>query len=88
MKLSELRAKGFRNLAETVYEPGEGVNVIFGENAQGKTNLLEAIWLMSGLKSFRGAKDQELIAFGALFAKLKATYENAVRFYRLREEDQ
>ncbi len=79
MKLNELRAKGFRNLAETVYEPGEGVNVIFGENAQGKTNLLEAIWLMSGLKSFRGAKDQELIAFGAPFAKLKATYENAVR---------
>ena len=33
MKLNELRLKGFRNLAETVYTPGEGVNVIYGENA-------------------------------------------------------
>ena len=79
MRLNELRLKGFRNLAETVYTPGEGVNVIYGENAQGKTNLLEAIWLFSGMRSFRGAKDQELIAFGAPFAKLKADFTNETR---------
>ena len=79
MRLNELRLKGFRNLAETVYTPGEGVNVIYGENAQGKTNLLEAVWLFSGMRSFRGAKDQELIAFGAPFAKLKASFSNETR---------
>ena len=39
------------------------VNVIYGNNAQGKTNLLEAIWLFSGGHSFRGSKDTELINF-------------------------
>ena len=79
MTLSELRFKDFRNLEEGVYTPGPGVNVIFGENAQGKTNLLEAIWLFSGMKSFRGAKDQELIGFEKPFARLKAVYTNNVR---------
>ena len=41
------------------------MNVIFGENAQGKTNLLEAIWLFTGAKSFRGAKDSAFIKLGA-----------------------
>ena len=44
--------------------PCESVNIIYGDNAQGKTNLLEAVWLLSGAKSFRGAKDADLIRFG------------------------
>ncbi len=40
--------------------PCQGVNVIYGDNAQGKTNLLEALWLFTGGHSFRGAKDGEL----------------------------
>ena len=47
---------------------------LYGENAQGKTNLVEAIWLFSGMKSFRGAKDQELINHGQDFAKLELKY--------------
>lgn len=43
--------------------PQDGINIIFGENAQGKTNVLEAIWLFTGGRSFRGAKDAELVAF-------------------------
>ena len=46
------------------FSPGENVNVIYGENAQGKTNLIEAIWLFTGTRSFRKANDKELIAFG------------------------
>lgn len=65
MQVSHLAFEGFRNLKTGTYEPGPGVNVIVGENAQGKTNLLEAIWLFTGTKSFRAAKDSELIAFGA-----------------------
>lgn len=39
--------------------------MICGDNAQGKTNLLEAVWLFTGGRSFRGARDQELIAFSS-----------------------
>lgn len=53
-------AQGFRNLAEEEIFPCEEVNVIYGGNAQGKTNLLEGIWLFTGGHSFRGAKDAEL----------------------------
>ena len=59
--------------------PCEGVNVVYGENAQGKTNVMEAIWLFSGMKSFRGAKDAELIAHGKEFAKLNLRFCNSVR---------
>lgn len=55
-----MRTEGFRNLEAGTVEPCEGVNVIWGDNAQGKTNLLEALWLFTGGRSFRGAKDSEL----------------------------
>ena len=65
MQVTRLTFDGFRNLEAGEWEPYNGVNVILGENAQGKTNLLEAVWLFTGGKSFRGAKDSELVAFGA-----------------------
>lgn len=52
--------RDFRNFAEEEIFPCEEVNVIYGSNAQGKTNLLEGIWLFTGGHSFRGAKDTEL----------------------------
>lgn len=52
----------------------EGTNVIYGNNAQGKTNLIEAIWLFTGAKSFRSAKDSEMVAFGAGNARLKLDF--------------
>ena len=64
MRVNRLELTHYRNLSPTVLEPGPGVNVIWGENAQGKTNLLEAVWLFTGGKSFRGARDSELTAFG------------------------
>lgn len=63
MKVLSLNLKNFRNIKELQIFPDEGMNVICGENAQGKTNLLEAIWLFTGAKSFRGCKDEELIRF-------------------------
>lgn len=53
-------ARDFRNLEEEEIFPCEEVNVIYGSNAQGKTNLLEGMWLFTGGHSFRGAKDNEL----------------------------
>ena len=56
-----------------------GINLILGENAQGKTNLLEAIVYLSAGRSFRTRKEQELIRFGADFAELQAEVENRER---------
>lgn len=60
MHVLRLATENFRNLADGELFPCEGVNVIYGGNAQGKTNLLEGLWLFTGGHSFRGAKDSEL----------------------------
>ena len=64
MKLRRLKTENFRNLAAVDLVPGPGVNVIYGENAQGKTNLIEAIYLLTGQKSFRAAKESDYLRFG------------------------
>lgn len=69
MLVKRLMLNNFRNLEEIEIQPAEGVNVIFGENAQGKTNLLESIWLFTGCKSFRCRRDREMVGFDAPFAK-------------------
>lgn len=65
MKVVSLKFYDFRNLKDNIIYPAEGINVIYGDNAQGKTNLLEAIWLFSGGHSFRGSKENELIKIGS-----------------------
>ena len=70
MFVRKLSYQGFRNLHPGCFEPCEGVNILYGENAQGKTNLLEACWLFTGSRSFRGAKDSELVGFDAEAATL------------------
>ncbi len=64
MIILNLECKNFRNLENVYIEPCENMNVICGENAQGKTNLIEAIWLFTGAKSFRGSKDINFLKFG------------------------
>ena len=61
MQVKRLVLHQFRNIEELSIEPHSGVNVIHGRNAQGKTNVLEALYLSATLKSFRGAKNAELI---------------------------
>lgn len=79
MKLERIELTNFRNIESMELEAVPGVNVIHGENAQGKTNLTEAIWLFTGAKSFRGAKDRELIRFGADSCKSKICFSSALR---------
>ncbi len=64
MKVLSLECKNFRNIENIKIEPCEEMNVICGENAQGKTNIIEAIWLFTGAKSFRTNKDDTFIKFG------------------------
>ena len=70
MKAKKIKGRDFRNLLPFEVEFSPGMNVIYGNNAQGKTNFIEALWLFTGAKSFRGAKDSELVAFGQKDAEL------------------
>ena len=70
MQLSELTLRNFRNYEEVSLCFDAGVNLIVGRNAQGKTNLLEAISYLGSGKSFRAQKTSEMVRFGAEFADL------------------
>ena len=61
MRLLSLEVQNYRNIASASLTPGRELTVICGNNGQGKTNLLEAIWLLTGGKSFRGGKDADLV---------------------------
>ena len=58
MKVTSVEYKNYRNLEDGFLVPCDGVNVIYGDNAQGKTNLIEALWLFCGGHSFRTSKGE------------------------------
>ncbi|MBO5009697.1 MAG: DNA replication/repair protein RecF [Clostridia bacterium] len=64
MRVKKIRVKNFRNIEECDIDFSDGVNLLYGNNAQGKTNIVEAIYIFSRGKSFRGRDDSELIRFG------------------------
>lgn len=74
MNVTHLEVKNFRNIERTTIEPCDAVNIIYGENAQGKTNLLESIWLFTGCRSFRSSKDSELVNFNSPKALLNMDF--------------
>ncbi|SYX08927.1 DNA replication and repair protein recF,recombination protein F,Recombinational DNA repair ATPase (RecF pathway),DNA replication and repair protein RecF,RecF/RecN/SMC N terminal domain [Chlamydia poikilotherma] len=75
MKIISLRLKNFRNYKETEIAFSPDMNYIFGENAQGKTNLLEALYVLSLGRSFRTAHLTEAIFFGSPYFFLEMTFE-------------
>ena len=75
MRLDRLTVQEFRNLRAATLAPAPRLTVLCGPNGQGKTNLLESIWLLTGGKSFRGAKDAELIRRGQEFAVVEGAFE-------------
>lgn len=64
MLLSALAAENFRNLETFRFEPNPRFNLFEGRNGQGKTNLLEAVYMLAAFRSPRDAKSQELVRFG------------------------
>lgn len=70
MHIKELQLKNYRNYSGLNLDFDANINVIIGENAQGKTNLLEAIYLLAFTKSYRTANDRELIKWNSEFAKV------------------
>ena len=73
MNLKTLSLRSFRNYEEVTVDFEPGVNLIVGDNAQGKTNLLEAISYLGSGKSFRAQRTSEMIRFGADFAEIQGT---------------
>ncbi len=76
MRLNALEIQDFRNIEQAGFLPHPELTVIAGENGQGKTNLLEAVFLLTGSKSFRAAKDLELVRRGELCGQLLGQAEH------------
>ena len=75
MRLTRLALRNFRNLGSQELEiPAAGVAIV-GDNAQGKSNLLEAIYYLETFRSFRGARDEQLVAFGEGVFRVAGTLE-------------
>ncbi len=72
MRIDRIALNGFRNYDFETAQLSPGTNVIYGENAQGKTNLLEAVYMLAAGKSFRTRFDRELIGFGCDRAEILA----------------
>ncbi len=76
MIINDISFYNFRNLYDKKIEFDSKKNVLCGENAQGKTNIVEAIWLFTGFKSFRGSKDTEFIKKDKEKAKTEISFTN------------
>ena len=79
MYVTSLEFENYRNLTRDVIYPQRDINVICGENAQGKTNLIECLWLFTGGRSFRGSKDNDLVRFGEKTARIKLCFYSSGR---------
>jgi len=84
MILSEIVLQDFRNYRNLALEFDPGVNLIVGDNAQGKTNLLEAVAYLGSGKSFRTQRTAELVRLGADFAEISGSVFSQERSQYLR----
>ena len=76
MKIDTLQLRNFRNYQEIVLSPHEGVNLFFGQNGSGKTNLLEAIHYCALGKSHRVSNDSSVVRIGETSAAISLTVRN------------
>ena len=72
MYISSLELADFRNIASLHMEFSQGTNILYGENAQGKTNILESMYMLSTTKSHRGVRDRDMIRFGVEEAHIRS----------------
>ena len=84
MRLNDIQLRDFRNYVNLQLDFDPGVNLIVGDNAQGKTNLLEAISYLGSGKSFRAQRTGEMVRFGADFADIEGNVFSQDRNQTLR----
>ncbi len=83
MKINSLDLQNFRNYDMLHIEFDKETNIIYGDNAQGKTNILEAVYVSATTKSHRGSKDREMISFNEEESHIKAVVEKKGTPYRI-----
>jgi DNA replication and repair protein RecF len=76
MEVQSINIEKFRNIDKINFLPNSRINVIYGENGQGKTNILETIYLVGNLKSFRGGLNNDLVKEGTQSSSIKAVVGN------------
>ena len=86
MWINKINLINFRNYENEIIELNKNLNVFFGENAQGKTNIIEGIFLCSMGKSFRAKKDSEMIQLGKENASIEIYYEKSDRCGKIKIE--
>lgn len=82
MKINSLQLQNFRNFEAQDFAFAPGVNILWGDNAQGKTNVIEALWLFASCKSFRVTDDKPFLRMGEARAAIYGEYERNERVYR------
>ena len=86
MWISDIKLSNFRNYSNKEIKLHENINVFFGENAQGKTNIIESIFLCSIGKSFRTNKEKELIKFNEEKATVEINFQKSDRDGKIKIE--
>lgn len=85
MMITDLRLQHFRSYTDASFELADGVNIIVGPNASGKTNILEAVLVLASGSSYR-ARDAELMQFGAPWTRLDADTPHGSRIVKFKPE--
>jgi len=83
MIIESLELKNYRNYGELHMDFSPGINLLYGDNAQGKTNILEAVYVGATTRSHRGSKDREVIEFGEEEAHIRLTVRKKEIPYRI-----
>ena len=86
MWIKEIQLKNFRNYKEEKIKLNKNINILYGENAQGKTNIIESIFLCSMGKSFRAKKDKEMIKINEDICSVEVEYEKSDREGKIKIE--
>lgn len=76
MILTRVEIDNFRNFSHQEFEPGSGFNLVVGRNAQGKTNLLEAIYCLGIGRSYRTGREAEVISFDSSWARVAGSFSS------------
>ena len=83
MIIQSIELKNFRNYRELKLEFDENTNIFYGDNAQGKTNILEAVYLSGTTKSHKGSRDRDMLFFGEEEGHLRTFVKKGEMDYRI-----